>query len=228
MIRVKSGMVRGLALTVLAVVAAQAATPAHAQAQGSLSDETVRKLMSYAWQQTPARFTKPENVVVTIDKTKPDAVMIPVENAREIIVAARRSALAQICKLDEHQLANYRSLMLREVQKKKWNPQQEVYINMLHLTTVQIFAGEVTIKVKDDGDKVIEETPIPNKRAQSCTDAESAKLKEQIEAYVNSGPGAEVLPAVAGQGQAAPAQATPAKAAPTTTGSTSTGKSDKK
>ena len=74
--------------------------------------------------------------------------MVPVDIGREVIIAARRSALAQICKLDEHQIANYRSMMLREVQKKKWSDQQIVFINMLHLTTVQIFAGDITIKLQ--------------------------------------------------------------------------------
>ena len=186
------------------------ATPATAQSSTTLSDESVRKLMNYAWQQTPPKFTRPDNSVVVIDRNKPDAAMVPVDIGRDVIIAARRSALAQICKLDEHQIANYRSMMLREVQKKKWSDQQIVFINMLHLTTVQIFAGDITIKLKGDGDKVIEETPLANKRAQSCTDAEATKLKEQIEAYVEAGPMPEMK---------APAAAAAAPA-PATTGST--------
>jgi hypothetical protein len=203
----------GLAL-VLSVVAV-GTTPAVAQSQ-TLSDESVRKLMDYAWAQTPPRFTKPDNTVVEIDIKKPDTAFVPVDVAREVIIAARRSALAQICKLDEHQAMNYRSLMFREVAKKKWSEQQIVFINMLHLTTVQIFSGDITIKVKDDGGKVIEETPVVNKRAQSCTDAEAAKLKEQIDTYVAAGP--QNLEAPAGKAAAAPTQA-PAPA-PTATGST--------
>lgn len=178
------GLGAALALT---MAGAASTLPAQAQSQ-TLSDESVRKLMEYAWQQTPPRFTKPDNNVVEIDRKKPELATIPVDVARDVIIAARRSALAQICKLDDHQLANYRSMMLREVQKKKWSDQQVVFINMLHLTTVQIFAGDITIKLKDDGGKVVEETPVANKRAQTCTDAESAKLKEQIEAYVEAGP----------------------------------------
>jgi hypothetical protein len=210
--------IRRFAVVMLALGAAQAVQPALAQAQSSLSDESVRKLMAYAWQQTPPRFTRPDNTVVVIDRNKPDAAMVPVDVARDVIIAARRSALAQICKLDEHQVANYRSMMLREVQKKKWSDQQVVFINMLHLTTVQIFAGDITIKLRGDGDKVIEETPLANKRAQSCTDAEATKLKEQIETYVNAGPLPEQGPPTAAAA-AAPAPAA-APATPTTTGST--------
>ena len=199
-----TGATRWSVSLALLLGAAGLAPPAMAQSQ-TLSDESVRKLMDYAWQQTPPRFTKPDSTVVEIDIKKPETVVVPTDVAREVIIAARRSALAQICKLEEEQVDNYRSLMLREVAKKKWSEQQVVFINMLHLTTVQIFAGDITIKLKDDGGKVVEETPLANKRAQSCTDAEAAKLKEQIKAYVATGPSLEQA--------AAPAPATPAPAA---------------
>ena len=203
--------VKRLALVALAMGSVAGPLPARAQSQ-SVSDESVRRLMEYAWQQTPPRFTKPDNTTVEIDKKKPETASIPVDVAREVIIAARRTALAQICKLDEHQIANYRSLMMREAQKKKWSEQQMVYINMLHLTTVQIFSGDITIKLKDDGGKVVEETPVANKRAQTCTDAESAKLKEQIEAYVAQGP----IPVYADK----PASGVAGAAPPAATGST--------
>ena len=202
------------------------ATPAVAQSQSTLSDESVRKLMAYAWQQTPPKFTRPDNSVVVIDRDKPEAAMVPVDVGREVVIAARRSALAQICKLDQHQIANYRSMMLREVQKKKWSDQQIVFINMLHLTTVQIFAGDITIKLKGDGDKIIEETPLANKRAQSCTDAEATKLKEQIEVYVEAGPMPEMkAPAAAA---AAPAPATTGSTPAAKPATVPAGKADKK
>ncbi len=222
------GAIRRTSAAVLLLNAAVGVTASLAQSNSTLSDDSVRKLMSYAWQQTPEKFTRPDNSVVVIDRSKPDAAMVPVDIGREIVIAARRSALAQICKLDEHQIANYRSMMLREVQKKKWSDQQIVYINMLHLTTVQIFAGDITIKLQDGGGKEIIETPASNKRAQSCTDAEATKLKEQIEAYVEAGP----MPEMKAPAAAAAAPATP----PATTGSTGAakpaaapaGKADKK
>ena len=207
-----------MAAGVLAAGALAGSVPGMAQSP-SLSDESVLKLMEYAWQQTPPRFTKPDAKVVEIDKKKPEAARVPVDVAREVIIAARRTALAQICKLEEHQLANYRSLMYREAAKKKWSEQQMVYINMLHLTTMQIYAGDITIKVKDDGGKVVEETPAGNKRAQSCTEAEAAKLKEQIETYIAQGP----VPI-----EKEPSTASAAPKAPAATGSTTPPAGDKK
>ena len=202
------GAVRSLAVVALLVGVTQTCGTAWAQSQ-TLSDESVRTLMRYAWQQTPPRFTKPDSTVVEIEKTEDGRkkTEVPVDVAREVIIAARRSALAQMCKLEEHQVANYRSLMVREVQKKKWSEQQIVYINMLHLTTVQIFSGDITINNKDDAGNVVSKTPIENKRAQSCTDAEAAKLKEQIETYVAAGPNLEVPPGAAAAAAAAQAPA---------------------
>lgn len=214
----KMGAKRWVAVGVLAAGAAACTVPAMAQS-ATLSDESVLKLMEYAWQQTPPRFTKPDAKVVEIDKKKPEAARVPVDVAREVIIAARRTALAQMCKLEEHQLANYRSLMYRETAKKKWSDQQLVYINMLHLTTVQIFAGDITIKLKDDGGKVVEETPLANKRTQSCTEAEAAKLKEQIETYVAQGP----IPI-----EKEPSATAAAPGAPAATGSTTPAAADKK
>lgn len=214
------GAKRWIAGWMLAAGAAACSVPVMAQSS-TLSDESVLKLMEYAWQQTPPRFTKPDAKVVEIDKKKPEAARVPVDVAREVIIAARRTALAQMCKLEEHQLANYRSLMYRETAKKKWSDQQLVYINMLHLTTVQIFAGDITIKLKDDGGKVVEETPVANKRVQSCTETEAAKLKEQIETYVAQGP----IPI---EKEPSATSATPAGAAPAATGSTTPPAADKK
>jgi hypothetical protein len=207
----------GLAASILVMSALAGMLPAQGQsASQGLSDDSVKVILKYAWQQTPPRFTKPDNTVVEIDIKKPEAVVVPVEVAREIIIAARRSALAQICKLEEHQVANYRSLMVREVQKKKWSEQQMVFINMIHLTTVQIFSGDVTINNKDDAGNVVSKTPLENKRAQSCTDAEAAKLKEQIEAYVAQGPVFD-LPGAAPATPAAAAGSPPAEVKPAAT-----------
>jgi hypothetical protein len=143
----------------------------------------------------PERFTKPNGDVVQINKSaaKTDQnelnkIVVPIDVAREVIIAGRRSALAQLCGLENHQIANYRSLMVREANTKKWNEQQLVYMNVLHLTVVQIFAGEITIKATgDDGKTTIHADP-RNKKKQTCTEAEASKVKEQIEAYVAQGP----------------------------------------
>ena len=58
-----------MAAGVLAAGALAGSVPGMAQSP-SLSDESVLKLMEYAWQQTPPRFTKPDAKVVEIDKKK--------------------------------------------------------------------------------------------------------------------------------------------------------------
>jgi hypothetical protein len=196
-----SGRFRGAAALALAWGLSSAA-PALAQ---SLSDESVRRLMEYAWAQTPQRFTTPDSRTIDIDKTKPDKVLVPVEIAREVIIAARRSALAQICNLEEMQVNNYRSLMARELSRKKWSDPQIVYINVLHLTVVQIFAGDVTITVQESGDKKIVNTEPQNKKKQTCSDAEGAKVREQIEAYIAEGPKLLEPPVAAASPPPAPA-----------------------
>lgn len=200
-------LVRGVAMLALAAGLAQAAVPAGAQ---SLSDESVRKLMEYAWAQTPQRFTTPLNTTIEIDKKNPDKVLVPVDVAREVIIAGRRTALAQICNLEEEQVNNYRSLMARELGRKRWSEQQIVYINVLHLTVVQIFAGEVTITVDEGGEKKVVNTDPQNKRKQTCSDAEAAKLREQIETYIAQGPKLHEPPPAQAAATPAPPAAAPA------------------
>jgi hypothetical protein len=185
MSKLMHSIVRGVAALLLAGSVAQAAAPASAQ---SLSDDSVLKLMNYAWQQLPTRFTKPDGQVVEIDKKQQAKVVVPVDVAREVIIAGRRTALAQICNLEEHMVNNYRSLMARQLDSKRWNEQQIVYINVLHLTVLQIFTGDMAIKEEQGGDKKLVEIPLENKRKQSCSDAEAKKLKDQIDTYIAQGP----------------------------------------
>ena len=131
--------------------------------------------------------------------------MIPVEIARDIIITGRRSALAQICKLDEDMLRNHRSLMRRETSRApQWSDQQVVYINMLHLTTVQIFTGDLTITIEEGGKRKIVDTEPDKKRKPTCTESEAEKLKEQIATYVAQGPKLEEAPAVTTKQPATP------------------------
>jgi len=151
-----------------------------------LKDETVKAFMNYAWTLTPAKFTKPDGKTIEIDKKKRDDVVVPLDIAREIVRVARMSAHAQICELAEDQAANYRSLMKREEQKNKWSPQQMIYINQLHLTTVMLLTGKIRL-VEKDGDKevVVEES---KSNSQTCTPEQAKKVREVIGAYVQSGP----------------------------------------
>jgi len=212
-----------LALSVLVPVATAAAQ--------ELSDMAVKSFMDFAWSLTPQQFSKPDGSVIQIDKKKRDEVMVPVDVAREVIKVGRLSAHAQVCNLADDQIANHRSMMRREEAKKKWTPQQMVYISQLHLTTVMLLTGKIKL-VEKDGDKevVVEEGKEPN---QTCTPEQKAKVEELIKAYVAAGPappqkaagaeapaGAAPAAAAAPAAPAAAAAAKPAAAAATTTGST--------
>ncbi|MEE8297713.1 MAG: hypothetical protein V3R26_07785, partial [Hyphomicrobium sp.] len=129
--------------------------PANAQ---ELSEKATRTFMEYAWQLTPAAFTKPDGTTIQIDKKKRGDVMVPLGVARKVIRAGRLSAHAQVCELAQDQSDNHNSLMRRHLQTKKWTPQQLVYINQLHLTTVMLLTGRIML-VEKQGDKevVVEE-----------------------------------------------------------------------
>ncbi len=169
--------------TIGAMLLAAAFTSAHAQ---ELSNQSVKTIMSYAWSYTPDKFTPPSGKTVFIDKKNREKMTVPVDKGREIIKVARLTAHAQICDLSEDQVKNYRSLMLRESRSKKWSPQQLVYINQLHLTTVMMLVGKLQI-VEQKGDKkvVVKEGKAPPK---SCTDEQKKKIKELIATYVAAGP----------------------------------------
>ncbi len=180
--------------------------PASAQ---ELSEKAVRSFMDYAWSLTPQQFSKPDGTVIEIDKKKKDEVLVPIDVAREVIMAGRLSAHAQVCDLRDDQVSNHRALMRRQEDKKKWTPQQMVYISQLHLTTVMLLTGKIKL-VEKEGDKevVVDEGKAPP--AQTCTEEQKKKVKELITAYVDASP--KIPPP--------PATAAVPSAAPTATGST--------
>lgn len=153
-----------------------------------ISDKSVEAFMDYAWSMTPAKFTKPSGVVVEIDKKDREKITVPKDVAKEVIRAGRLTAHAQLCDLPEQQVLNYRSLMKREQDKKKWSEQQMIYINQLHLTTVMLLTGKIKLIEQEDGAKqpVVEDTR--QEDAKSCTDEQRKKVKDLIEAYLKTGP----------------------------------------
>ncbi len=174
------------AMVSAAILAGAAAlTPASA-AEGELSDKSVQVIMEYAWSLTPAQFSKMDGTVIVVDKKKPETAMVPLDVAREVVRVGRLSAHAQACNLPEEQVMNHRSLMRREVEKKKWSDQQELFINQLHLTTVMLLTGKIKL-VEKDGDKevVVDEKQAP---AQTCTEEQRQKVKDLVAAYVKTGP----------------------------------------
>ena len=176
-----------------------------------LSEGAIKSFMDYAWSLTPQQFSKPDGTVIQIDKRKKDEVLVPVEVAREVIKAGRLSAHAQVCELREDQVENHRALMRREDAKKKWTPQQMVYISQLHLTTVMLLTGKIKL-VEKEGDKEVVVDEGKPRPAQTCTAEQGKKVKEMIAAYVAQSP---AIP------QAAAAPQAPV-GAPAATGSTNT------
>jgi hypothetical protein len=180
-------LVAGALATVLMIPAASA------QQGKEMSDNSVRSLMNYAWVITPPKFTGGGKEIV-VDKTKPDQAMIPLDVAREVIRVGRLSASAQMCGLAEQQVANYQTMIKREQAKNKWTDQQMVYINTLHLFTVMLMTGGVKI-IENETDKdgkdvgksvVIENAKLAQPKSDACSDAESKKVGEQINAYIAS------------------------------------------
>ena len=183
-------------------------TPAAAQ---DMSEKSVRTLMEYAWALTPERFTKPDGVTVEIDKKNLKSVEVPIKTAQEVIKVGRLTAHAQMCQLADEQTQNYRSLMLREQQKKLWSEQQLIYMNQLHLVTVMLLTGKLQLVEREEGKepKVVEETVAPVK---SCAPEQAAKVKEAVAAYVKTGPSLAAAPPVAVPPKGAAATPTPASA----------------
>lgn len=174
----------GFRAAILAGAAALATTAT--AAEGELSDKSVQIIMEYAWTMTPAQFSKKDGTVIIVDKSKREQAMVPLDVAREVVRVGRISAHAQACNLPEEQTLNHRSLMKREVEKKKWSDQQELFINQLHLTTVMLLTGKIKL-VEKDGDKevVVDEKQAPQ---QTCSEEQRQKVRDVVAAYVKSGP----------------------------------------
>ena len=189
----------GVALAGFCAVFGMGSAGAAANAD-ELSEKAVRSFMEYAWSLTPQQFSTQDGGVVVIDKSRKDENMVPVDVARDVIMAGRLSAHAQICDLGDDQVANHRALMRRQEMLQKWTPQQMVYISQLHLTTVMMLTGRIKL-VEQDGDKkvLIDETKDPR---QTCTDEQRKKVKDMITAYVAASPpvkeAAKGAPAAAG------------------------------
>jgi hypothetical protein len=178
-----------------------------------ISDKSVEAFMEYAWSMTPAKFTKPTGAVVEINKKERDKVVVPIDVAREVIRAGRMTAHAQLCDLPELQVLNYRSLMKRESEKKKWSEQQMIYVNQLHLTTVMLLTGKIKLVEQEGGAKqpVVEDTRAADSK--SCTDEQRTKVKALIDTYIKSGPPVSLdAPPASAPVAAAPQSATPAAA----------------
>jgi hypothetical protein len=198
----KVGARVGAGLVCAAVIALLAGGQGLAQEKDP-SDNSVRMFMKYAWVLLPEKFTSPKGKTIVVDKKKPKEVEIPFEVAREAVKVGYYSAHAQMCGLMEEQQANYHTLMARHGDGK-YTDQQQLFIQKLHQATVMIMTGKITF-VESGGNLAPVQRPAKTNAHEACTDARRKQVKEQIAAYINSGP----APAGGGKGKTAQ----PAKAA---------------
>jgi hypothetical protein len=160
--------------------------PHNAQAaQKKLSDKAVKYLMSLTWAIMPDKIKGDGGKQIAIDKNKREEAQVPLDDARRVIMVARRSAHAQICKMPKLQKANYRTMMKKEIDSKKWSRKQIVYLNQLHLFTVMWLTGNVSIS-EDDNKKADQKAK--KKKLPTCTDEQQLKVRAQIEKYLKANP----------------------------------------
>lgn len=192
-----------------------ALSPVAAQ-QTQLSDKAVQAYMDYAWSIMPQKFTKPDGKVILIDKSSRDKVDVPIPTARDAVMAGRRSAYAQACVYPREQVANYRSLMIREEDKKKWTDQQLMFINQIHLTTVMMLNGTIELIEVDGGGKTVKVEEQKSPKLGRPSETVCQDIVNQIAEYVKAGPKIPVSGLIDKEEPAA----TAAAGAPTTTGAT--------
>jgi hypothetical protein len=155
--------------------------------QKQLSDLTVQKYMEFAWSNMGTQYSDREGNTISIDKSKKDEVVVPLETGRDVIIAAGRGARARVCGLAQEEVLNFQSLVNRENAKNKWSKEQKQYMVVLHTTVIQLNAGTAKLRIDGEGNKLVEASQQP-KPPRPCTDAERASLKEEIAAYVAQTP----------------------------------------
>jgi hypothetical protein len=175
----------GLALTT-AVAAQDSAAPKGDREASELSLKSVKLITGFALTTIPSEIKQPDGKVIKIDRTNLERILVPLEDARRIILAARNSAHAQMCDLPELQAENYLALMRQEQAKNKWTPEQMLFINRLHLFTVMWLTGNVKFMEKD-GKKEPQVIAEPDKgEKKTCSADEKAKVKANIEEYLKT------------------------------------------
>lgn len=177
-------MFTGLALTTAA--AAQDNAAAKDKDSTELSIKSVKLITGFALTTIPSEVKQSDGKVIKIDRENLDKVLVPLDDARRVIIAARNSAHAQMCDLPELQAENYLALMRSEQAKNKWTPEQLLFINRLHLFTVMWLTGNVKFLEKEGKKEptVIAEPDKGEKKA--CSPEEKEKVKANIEQYLKT------------------------------------------
>jgi hypothetical protein len=201
--------------------------PADAGQQGTskgLSDSAVRVMSTFALSIVPDQVPAgPGGQMIKLDKSDPNKYLIPLDDARQIIRVATRSAYAEVCLLPELEKANFDAL-IRGEKLRGWTAQQMMFIHALHTFATSYFAGNVKITESDDAGQsgsLAKEgaaaanaakgaaTTITTKKLE-CAPGQKEKVTAAINTYVQSAPPPPAVaapPAAAAAPQAAPAPA---------------------
>jgi hypothetical protein len=158
-------------------------------AEKQVSDKVVKYIMEHTWDKDimPAEITvegekKGEKKVIKVDRDKKET-SVKEDEAREIIMVARRSALAETCGLKDLKEKNYKTLMAMKQMDKTKSILDIVYINQMHLLTVYLLRGQVV----ETGEKA---DPNAAKKLE-CTPEQKTEVQAQIEEFVKAHPIAE-------------------------------------
>lgn len=143
-----------------------------------LSERTVRVIMGTAFAGIPDELPDSSGKMVKIDRSDPKKFLIPMEDARNIIIRSVLSARATLCGLEKLERAHFQNIMRAELARKKWTPSQMTYIDILHATTGLYLTGSQAVgedAKKDDSAK----TDI--KTSYNCNDQEKTRVKAAVE-----------------------------------------------
>lgn len=166
---------------VLGLTSVSAGMAQEKKKEAKLSERTVRVIMGTAFAGIPDTLPKPGGEMVKVDRSDPKKFMIPVEDAREIIISAVLSARADLCGLKKLEREHFKSIMRKELASKKWSSFQMTYIDVLHATTGLFMTGSQAVgedaKKKDD--------PSEDIRAKyKCSDEERDRVKAAVESDI--------------------------------------------
>lgn len=187
-------MMAGFRLAVVAAVVL-AAAPAFAQEKSEanqISEKTVKTLMAYAWDSVPPQITLRSGKVIKFDRSNRASIELPLDAAREVIVAAYRSYEAQICGLQPAMVANRDAMMARLLQQNKFSDQQVQYANLLHAFVVAYTSGKVELRYIDPDKKEVKITDIPPEKVvepKKCSEELKKSVDQRIYSYYKSTPG---------------------------------------
>ncbi len=172
-----------------------------------LSDSAVRVMTSYAWSIMPDQVDAGNGTMISIDKSDPAKIIIPVDDARDVIRAAMRSAYAEICDVSQLGHQNFRTMMEQQEARDVWTLEQMQFINTLHMFSVSYFTGDMKITEKnDDGtpaegaaSNATEGEDAFNPSRPTCTPEKKAAVTQAINEYLQE---VEAEKAAAGESSA--------------------------